>query len=264
MTILRLQQVSVGYRQRPIMQGIDFSLSEGSVTCLLGANGCGKTTLLKTILGLLPALTGAVYLNGRALQDWRAVALARQVAYVPQAHHMLFPFRVSEVVAMGRTAHLGLFAAPSKRDKQRVELVLEQLSIAALAERRYNELSGGEQQLVLIARALTQQPSLLVMDEPAASLDFGNQIKILKQIGGLKQQGITILMSTHHPQHAQVIADSIILFHKCQPMEQGDKQRLLGTERLATLYDVSTQDIERYFTQESSFREGVRVDSLNR
>lgn len=247
--VLTTRGLAVGYGEKLILTDINLQLHQGEIICLLGANGCGKTTLMKTLLGLLPPKAGEISIDNTPLRDWSAAALARRVAYVPQAHNMPFSFRVADMVALGRSAHLSLFAAPGRAERQMAEQELDHLGIAHLAQRSYSCLSGGEKQLVLIARALVQQPGLLIMDEPAASLDFGNQIKLLNKIEQLRERGITVLMSTHHPQHAAAVADSIVMLSKDSPACQDKPAALLTPETLAALYHVTPERIAAHFAQ---------------
>ncbi|HHL2712880.1 TPA: ABC transporter ATP-binding protein [Yersinia enterocolitica] len=246
MTIVSFNDVALGYHRRPVLQNISFALQSGEMCCLLGANGCGKTTLMRTLLGLLPAIEGQILLGGKPLDQWSASALARKVAYVPQTHDSPFAFNVLDMVMLGRSAHLGLFASPAQRDRQLARDTLETLGIAHLEQRLFPTLSGGEQQLVLIARALVQQPELLVMDEPAASLDFGHQISLLNRIRQLKAAGISLLMSTHHPMHAKAIADRVVTLSSQEGAQQGTAEKMLNSASLSRLYHVSEQEIETY------------------
>ncbi|WP_409309051.1 ABC transporter ATP-binding protein [Pectobacterium sp. B1J-3] len=245
--VATLRSVDVGYGVNVVNRQVSLSLLPGQITCLLGANGSGKTTLMRTLLGLIPPLAGQIWVAGKPLAHWSAEALARIVAYVPQAHHSPFSFRVLDMVLMGSHARLSLFSVPGKQEVVRAENALSQLGILSLSQRLYATLSGGERQLVLIARALVQQPILLVMDEPAASLDFGNQIKLLAHIKRLKSLGMAVLMSTHHPQHAMAVADSVVLLHPAAGAEQGEPDDMLSPERLATLYGVDETDIHAHF-----------------
>jgi iron complex transport system ATP-binding protein len=236
--------LNIGYHNKTVGQDINFVIPEKNIICLLGANGCGKTTLLKTLLGLLPPLSGTIEINHRALSVWTQRELSRFIAYVPQANYGIFPFTVEEVVLMGRTAHMSWLSIPRKADKAIADEALATLGIYHLKHSRYTELSGGERQLTLIARAIAQQPKLLIMDEPAASLDFGNQIRILEQVNRLKQLGISVLMSTHHPQHAVSIADNVALIFEGKLLAQGAPEKILQADKLAQIYRVSIHKIE--------------------
>ncbi len=245
--IVKLEQVSVGYHHQPILHNINLNLAEGKIFCLLGANGCGKTTLMRTLLGFLPPISGNISLIGRSLSGWLTRDLAKVIAYVPQAHDTPFSYQVIDMVVMGLTPHISLFAVPGKKAHLLAEESLCRLGISHLKQRQYCTLSGGEKQLVLIARALVQQPKLLIMDEPAASLDFGNQIRLLEQIEQLKNSGITVLMSTHHPQHAAAVADEVILLHPEFGAKQGSPESMLTLTNLSTLYRIDEQRIAAHF-----------------
>lgn len=236
--ILQAHQLSIGYAHKQIGQGINFSLYTGQTLCLLGPNGSGKSTLFKSVLGLIPLLGGEVHIQQTPLIQLSRQEIAKVMAYVPQATAGLFAFRVLDVVVMGRSAHLGLFAAPSTADREMAQQCLAQLGIEHLSGRSYTQISGGEQQLVLLARALTQQPQVLILDEPTASLDFGNQIRVLDQIKSLKDQGLAIFLCTHQPEHAYRVADEVLLFKKGQVLAAGKTDITLSTEALAQLYDL--------------------------
>lgn len=243
--ILTLNAVDTGYRDRRVGKNINLRFLQNQVTCLLGGNGCGKTTLLKTILGLLRPLAGQVLVDDRPQRSWSRRRLAQFIGYVPQAHNGVFPFTVRQVVLMGRTAHLSMLATPGRSDRALADECLRKLGITALAERPYTQLSGGERQLVLIARALAQQPAFLIMDEPTASLDFGNQIRVLEHIAALRSQGLTILFTTHQPDQAAQIADRVVLLHGSGVYGSGETADMLTAENLAVLYDLKPSVITK-------------------
>lgn len=248
MSLLEAHDLAIGYRHRPVGEGIDLALAPGEALCLLGPNGGGKTTLFRTLLGLLPPLGGAVRLAGRPLAEWSRPALATRLAYVPQSHAGLFAFSVEEVVLMGRTTRLPLFSTPSARDRHIARENLARLGIGHLAERIYTEISGGERQLALIARALAQEAAILILDEPTASLDFGNQLRVLKEIDALRAEGLAILMSTHQPEHALRVADRVALLKAGRIVAQGPRA-LATAPVLAELYGADPGEVARSLPQ---------------
>ena len=241
--VLEACALDIGHGKRRVGQGIGFAMAPGEVLCLLGPNGSGKTTLFRTLLGLLPPLAGEVRVLGAPVTAWSRSAFARHVGYVPQAHAGLFPFSVEDVVLMGRAARIGRFATPSQHDRGQALHCLQTLGIAHLRQRIYTAISGGERQLVLIARALAQEPVLLVMDEPTASLDFGNQIRVLETIDRLRRQGMAVLLSTHQPEHALRIADRIALLGNGHLLGVGAPQVTATPDNLAALYGVSASAV---------------------
>jgi iron complex transport system ATP-binding protein len=239
--ILEARHLDIGYRKTRIGSSIDLDIREGEVLCLLGPNGGGKTTLMKTLLGLLPALGGTVKLQDRDIASYSRAELAKLVGYVPQAGSNFFPFTVLDVVLMGRVAHIGLFASPGKKDVAAAEAALAALGIAHLKERIYTEISGGERQLVLIARALAQEPRLLVMDEPTASLDFGNQLRVLDRITALARRGMAVVLSTHDPDHVFLCGDRAALLRDGRLAALGPPAEVITPASLAALYGVAVE-----------------------
>jgi len=236
--VLAAHRLGFGYGARRVGSDVDLQMHGGEIVCLLGPNGSGKTTLFKTMLGLLPAQAGEVLVDGVAMGRLTRLEIARRVGYVPQAHAAHFPFRVVDMVVMGRTAHIGLFAAPSEQDRQRAVAALAKLGIAELADTEYTRISGGQRQLALIARALAQDAPAIVMDEPTASLDFGNQVVVLSEVKRLAAQGLAVLLSTHDPDHAFSISDRVALLDRGRLIEQGRPQEVLTPERLRQVYGV--------------------------
>ncbi|KYK90144.1 iron ABC transporter ATP-binding protein, partial [Aggregatibacter actinomycetemcomitans serotype d str. SA2200] len=201
---------------------------------------------LKTLLGLQAPLQGEVYWQQRPLSDYSQGELARNIAYVPQAHQHLFPFLVQDMVLMGRSAYLKWYQTPKAEDRDLALSALAGLQIEHLAKRYYHQLSGGEKQLVLIARAIVQQATLLIMDEPTASLDFGNQIRVLEKIKHLQTQNIALLITTHNPQQAMYLAENILLLDQEYGFQQGSREALLTLENLAKIYRTSEQQLRRH------------------
>jgi len=240
---LELLDVSCGYGQKNILSNITFSIENGKVLCILGPNGVGKSTLFKTILGFLKLQHGSILLDGESILNWSRRRLAKSIAYVPQAQAQPSPFSVLEVVTMGRAAHLRSFESPSKQDFEIAESSLERLEILFLKNRIFSELSGGERQMVLIARALTQQPQVLVMDEPTSNLDFGNQVRVLKQIKRLAQSGLCIVMTSHFPDHAYLCSAKVVLLQKDKSYQIGVFDEVVTEENLRKAYEIDVKII---------------------
>ncbi len=241
---LSADRLGFGYRGRSVGSGVSLDIRSGEVLCLLGPNGGGKTTLMKTLLGLLRPLQGRVLLDGEDIARLSRKHLARIIGYVPQAHNAFFPFSVFDIVLMGRSAHISLFAAPSPGDRAVAERALALLGVAHLKTRIYTEISGGERQLVLIARALAQEPRILIMDEPTASLDFGNQLRVLSRIAALARSGIAVVFSTHDPDHVFLCGDRVALLHDGRMEEIGPPEAIITAAALKRLYGVEVQVVE--------------------
>ena len=235
------RDLTIGYPDRTVGRGLDVALSTGEVLALLGPNGGGKTTLLKTLLGLLKPKAGEVRLGDKPLDNYSIRERARVVAYVPQVHISTFAFTVETVVMMGRTAHGSLFTRPSGQDRAVAQAALERFGIATLANRPYTMISGGERQLVLLARALAQEPQFIVLDEPTASLDFGNQGKVMREIRALAKSGHGVLFTTHDPNHALRAADRAYLLREGTRIADGPVATVLSREQLEALYRATVE-----------------------
>jgi iron complex transport system ATP-binding protein len=245
--------LTIGYRDRVVGRGLDVSVAKGEVLALLGPNGSGKTTLLKTLIGLLPPRAGEVLVGGRALAAYSLRERARLIAYVPQAHVATFAFSVEAVVLMGRTAHGNLFSRPKTADRAATMRMLERFNIAALASRPYTMISGGERQLVLLARALAQEPQFIVLDEPTASLDFGNQGKVMREVRALAAAGHGVLFTTHDPNHALRAADRAYLLRGGERIADGAVRDVLTRDQLGALYGSPVERLDDPSTAASAF-----------
>ena len=239
--MLEVESLSFGFPGRVVGREVSFTLAAGEVMCVLGPNGGGKTTLFRTLLGLLPRHGGAVRLDGAPMETLARAEIARRIGYVPQAQAASFAFSVREMVLMGRSAHLGAFASPGRRDREVTDDALDSLGIPHLADRPFGEISGGERQLALVARALAQEPALMIMDEPTASLDFGNQVRVLGHIGGLARRGIAVLFATHDPDHAFLCAQRALLLAEGRMLALGAPSQVIRPDTLERLYRVSVQ-----------------------
>ena len=236
---LTLENVIYRYETgNEVLNGIDLTLSDGEILCLLGPNGSGKTTLFKLILGLMPPSGGRVTLNGRDVTAYPRRELGKILGYVPQNHIPAFPYSVLDMVVMGRNAHLENGRAPKQKDYDIARGALEDMGIESLAEKNYIRISGGERQLVLIARALAQQAKILILDEPTGNLDFGNQVRVLRQIRRLAKTGIAVLMSSHFPGDAFQNASRAALLKDGKIRESGAPEEVITEKNLKALYGV--------------------------
>lgn len=241
--ILSGHDLAIGYPDHMVGSGLNVALTTGEVLALLGPNGGGKTTLLKTLLGLLKAKAGEVRVDDKPLINYSIQQRARVVAYVPQVHVGTFAFTVETVVLMGRTAHGNLFSRPSAHDRAVAARALERFGIARLSQRPYTMISGGERQLVLLARALAQEPQFIVLDEPTASLDFGNQGKVMNEIRALAASGHGVLFTTHDPNHALRAADRAFLLRDGTQVAEGPVSQVLNKTQLEALYRAPVETV---------------------
>src|ERR1700704_4685828 len=250
------RDLTIGYSDRVVGRSLNVALEKGEVLALLGPNGGGKTTLLKTLLGILKPRAGEVAIGGRSLGAISVRERARLIAYVPQVHNPTFAFTVESVVLMGRTAHGNLFSRPSANDRAVAARVLEQFGIAHLAPRPYTMISGGERQLVLLARALAQEPQFVVLDEPTASLDFGNQGKVMRELRTLAGAGHGVLFTTHDPTHALRAADRAYLLRAGERIAEGTVTEVLTKPQLEELYRAPVQKLTDMETGHAAFLPG--------
>lgn len=239
--------MSFGYNERDVLQDISFQLQRGEILFLLGPNGCGKTTMLDCVLGFLKPRQGGVYLNGSNIKGIKAEQLARQMAYVPQSHEKTFPYTVMDIVLMGRASYIGAFACPSRQDTAIVLETLQMLGIYHLKDRPYTQLSGGEGQLVMIARALVQKTDLIVMDEPTSHLDFKHEMVIMETIVDLvKETGISILIASHFPNHAFYFENNklpcrVALMDDHKFLDLGTASEVLTEDNLRKTYNINAR-----------------------
>ncbi len=246
---LQLTNVDCGYAGfDPILRGVSFSVESGQICCLLGPNGVGKTTLFKTILGLQKPMNGFVEMNGENTAHWSAKKLAKNMAYVSQFHNPPFPYKVRDVVLLGRISNTGYFGQPSEMDYEIAEAAMADMGITHLRDTVYTDISGGERQLVMIARALAQEPQLLIMDEPAANLDYGNMVRVIKKIRSLRDKGFGVIMTTHSPDQAFMCESTVCLLQRNQPLIFGFAHEVITQENMRSAYNVDVKIIEFFDT----------------
>lgn len=222
---------------RAQLDDVSLAVGAGEVLCLLGPNGTGKTTLLRLLLGTLIPHRGSIMVDGLDTLQMSQVERARAIAYVPQSGVTGFPFSVLDVVVMGRSPYVRLGSAPTQRDYALAFEQLDNVGLARLAHRTFNEVSGGERQLALIARALTQASRILLLDEPTASLDFGNQARILATVSRLAERGHTVIMTSHMPDHAFACAHTVALLKRGKLLRLGVPTQVIDADVLTELYE---------------------------
>ena len=238
---VEVRDLSFSYGAHRVLNDLSFSVPDGALVAVLGPNGVGKSTLFRCLLGLLRGYEGEILLNGRPRGEYSPRELARVAAYVPQSSAPTFSYTVFETVLMGTTAQLGLLEYPGRAERERAESALRRLGIEGLADRRIDQISGGEQQLVLLARALAQDARVLIMDEPTANLDYGNQQRVLQSIVKLTEQGYTVLLSTHHPDHALRYATHVLALQDGTLAAYGETEDVLTAELVEKLYRFRVQ-----------------------
>lgn len=245
--LLCVENLVTGYGKKravEIVHNVSFTVGVGEFVCIIGANGCGKTTTLKALMGLIPVWSGDVTIRGESIKGMPEHELAKKFAYIPQAHTPPFPFKVADVVLMGRTPYINKLAQVTQHDKMVAYEALTMLGIEGLAQKAYTQLSGGQQQLVLIARALTQQSEILVMDEPTAALDFGNQQLVLSRMKTLSDMGKAVIMVTHDPDHALFCADRVVVMDKGVILRDGPTSECITTEVLNIIYNIDARVLD--------------------
>lgn len=241
---LEVKDLSCGYDgAEPVQRYINFSVASGEVCCILGPNGCGKTTLFKTILGLLPPRAGVVMIDGENVAKWGPKRLAQNVAYASQNHVPPFPYRVKDVVLLGRVNSTGM-QQPTDNDYYIVDSAMRDMGVYELRDEVYTDISGGQLQLVMIARALAQQPKLLVLDEPTAALDYGNAIRVISKVRWLAKQGYAVLMTTHSPDHAFMCHSNVVLLQRNKPMHFGSAREVVTERNMRQAYGIDVRVVE--------------------
>lgn len=233
-----MENLGFSYGTDPVLTDVSFILSEGETLSVLGPNGAGKSTLFRCILRSLRNYHGLVKVNGRDTKTLTPAEMAGHIAYIPQIHRPAFAYTVLNVVLMGMAGKLPVYLAPRREHEEKAMETLATLGMEAFADRSFTSLSGGEQQMVLIARAIAQESDFLVMDEPTSALDYGNQLRVLEQVKALTGKGYGVLLSTHNPQHALSYADRVIALREGTVAAQGTPEDVLTSSLVERLYGV--------------------------
>jgi len=224
-----------------IFDDISFEYQSPDVFCILGSNGTGKSTLLNCIIDELKVNSGNVLIDGVEVKDYNARELARKIAYIPQNHYPTFPFPVIDIVMMGLTSKMGYLSNPGKKEKKLALEKLEFLKIGHLKDKPYTDISGGERQLVMIASALVQEPELLILDEPTAHLDFGNQYRFIQLVKKFTENGMGVLMTTHFPDHALELNGITSILKDGKMNYIGKAEEIITNENLSNLYNIDVR-----------------------
>ena len=250
--VLQIYNLSFSYGEKEIFNNISLGMHPGEILCLMGPNGCGKTTLIDNIMAIHRPSAGEIELMGEPLSKYKRYEIAQNIAYVPQIHDITFPYTVKEIVMMGRTAYTGFFGEPKPEDEAISLKALEKVGILDFADKPYSRLSGGEVKLVLLARALGQKTSLIIMDEPTAHLDFKNELLFLETIVGLcSKEDIAVLMATHSPSHAYYFAAKGLNCHaammnKGRLVSYGVPDQVVTEKNIADVYGVRAKISAEY------------------
>ena len=246
---IEVKNLSFSYGDHAVLHDISFSVEKGEFLSILGPNGVGKSTLFRCVLGLLSGYTGQVLVDGVDSKTFSIREAARHIAYIPQSSRPVFNFSVFDIVLMGTTSGLNPLRSPSRKDNDRCQWALEKVGISHLSDRCYHRLSGGEQQLVLLARALVQDAPILMLDEPTANLDFGNQLLVLRQAQNLAREGYTIIQTTHHPEQSYMFSDRILAIQNGRVLTEGTPDQVLTEATMEALYHVDVEVLSLYEDQ---------------
>ncbi|MEG0292601.1 MAG: ABC transporter ATP-binding protein [Anaerovoracaceae bacterium] len=236
---IEVNNLSFSYGKKPVLENLSFSVEEETLLCLLGGNGVGKSTLFRCILGLQRHYEGSILIEGKEVSKLSPKALAKKIAYVPQHISNSFSYNVFHTVLMGTTPFLTTLSSPKKSEEDLAYEALKELGILHLANRNCMELSGGERQLVLLARALAQKAKILILDEPTANLDYGNQIMVLEQTKKLTSKGYTVLLCTHNPEHAFLYGTKALVLQNGREATYGLPKEILTEKLLNSVYHTN-------------------------
>ena len=233
---IEVQALSFAYGEQQVLRDVSFTAETGQFLSVLGPNGVGKSTLFRCILGLLRGYRGSIRVNGADTRHLKAAQLAKLIAYIPQSHYPSFNYSVFDMVLMGTTAKVSFLGGPKAQQRREAEEALDRVGIAHLADKGYTNISGGERQLVLIARALAQEAKVLILDEPTANLDYGNQLRVMEQVRTLTESGYTVIQSTHNPEQAFLFSHSVVAMKGGGILAMGSPSQVVTEELMEELY----------------------------
>lgn len=241
MSLIEARNINFSYATKPVMENVSFAVEEAQIVAVVGPNGSGKTTLLKIINGTLFPKGGQMLIDGKETVKWPRKEIARKIAIVPQETSLIFPFYAEEIVLMGRFPHLGRYSFEDKKDYRIVCNAMERTDTLAFADKRFSELSAGERQRVLIARALAQEPKILLLDESTVFLDLKHQVQFLALLRQLNlEQKLTVIFVTHDINLAAQNATGIILLDSGKIYAIGNPAEVITAANIKEVYDVDT------------------------
>lgn len=243
---IEVRDLRFGYGSGEVLRGVSFTAPSGFLTSVLGPNGVGKSTLFRCLLGLMKGYTGTITIDGEDTRRLSARALAKKVAYIPQSHYPSFNYSVFNMVLMGTTSQVSLMSSPGEKQRRAAEKALERVGVAHLRDKGYTNISGGERQLVLIARALVQDAKVLILDEPTANLDYGNQIRVMEQLRELNTQGYTVVQSTHNPEQAFLFSHNVVAMQEGRVLAAGAPSLVVTEELMEKLYGADIRVCSLY------------------
>jgi iron complex transport system ATP-binding protein len=226
-----------------IFTNLNCTFSTDDIFCILGPNGTGKSTLLDAIMNLHPLTSGSVILDGKKVGEYTAAEFARKVSYIPQTYHLAFPFQVLDLILMGRTPHLNSMNRPSEKDYDKVMEAVHELGLEPYLDRSCTQLSGGQLQMVMLARAIAQEAEFIVLDEPTSHLDYGKQMETLRLLHKMHERGAGVLFTTHSPDHAFLVCNKVAIMNKGTFECVGDPNEVVTEERLTAIYGIPMQII---------------------
>ena len=236
--MIKTRNLSFSYEEKMVLKNINIFLERGKLTCLLGANGSGKTTMIKSLNGIIKKDSGQIFIDGKNLDSLKQKEIAKKISMVPQEHTSVFSYKSLDVVIMGVTPYLGFGKQPDKNIYKRAKKLMKKLNILEMADRNYNELSGGERQLVLIARALLQDTEYMLFDEPTSHLDFKNQHLILRELKKLTDKQKGVVTALHDPNLALKYSDQVIIIKEGEILTYGETDKVITSKNLSKAYET--------------------------
>lgn len=239
--MLEVKNLSFAYSAKEVLEDISFSLDKGKFVSLLGANAVGKSTLFKCILGIHKNSKGKILLEDKDIKKLSSKEISSYFTYIPQVANINYNYKVIDIVLMGRTRHISFFSLPSSEDIKKAKEALKKFDIEDLENLDFSKLSGGQKQLVMLARAFSQESKIWILDEPCSNLDYGNQIKILRKLKDLSKQGYIIFISTHNPEQAAYFSDEVMVLDDKKLILKVKANLILDEKIIKKVYDIDVK-----------------------